>query len=272
MSSTFNRDDLANYGKQADEEIEETPADESGDETADDESTDESADETQLAARLDALRQGAPRAEREPEETLRLPPIDDPLATAPMPKLSDDDVAFDEDKYSEKMTKWVKVQGRVEARREMQEEVGARRAYKFNQNLESKIAAFEKDHPDFATKVRTNPVLASHQLHPFAGRAVAKSEYTADLLYKFGSDTAHAIRVANMAPEDQVIAIHDMIDQIKAQKAKSAPRGGERPAQRTTVTRKGPATREQELSGKLSMDDIARESRERKMKSRFYGK
>jgi len=194
----------------------------------------------------------------------------------PMPRMTDADVAFDEDKYSEKMAKWVKTQGRIEARRELRAASAAQAAQSINASIETKIAAFEKDHPDFASKVRTNKVLASHQLHPFAGRLVGKSEYTADLLYKFGSDAALAIRVAQMDPEDQISTINDMITEIKAAKKASVkspanPQGGAKPAQKKSITQAPPPPRATPAAGRpatrdvldpnMSMDEFARQHR-----------
>jgi len=261
MGNTFNREDL-------DKEIVETPADEAGDEIADFETDDDTADET-----VEAVEQAARpvTAEREPDEepvrrfTDQLPPIaggDDP-----MPDLSDPDVEFDNDKYREKMAKWVKVQGRLEARRMLREDEDTRIGQKIHQSIEAKVAAFEKDHPDFKEKVRENTVLAKNQLHPDAGAIVARSKYTAELLYRFGSDLPLAIRTAGLNAAQQGAVIDRLITEIEAEKTKAAPQSGQR---QPTLTRKGPATRDQQMG--TSAADLARQSRERKMKSRFYGK
>jgi hypothetical protein len=115
--------------------------------------------------------------------------------------------------------------------------------------------------------VRENPVLAQNQLHPEAGQIVAKSKYTAELLYRFGKDTALAVRTAQQSPIQQGITIDRMIGEIEAEKAKAKSTtrdGGQR-----QLTRKGPLTRDQEMG--TSAADLARQSRERKAKSRFYG-
>jgi hypothetical protein len=200
-----------------------------------------------------------------------------------MPDMADEDIAFDNDKYREKMAAWVKAQGRIEARRELRaaSEVQAQRSV--SAAIEAKAAAFEKDHPDFATKVRTNKVLASHQLHPFAGRLVGKSEYTAELLYAFGSDTAMAIRVAQMDPEDQISTIHDMIAKIKAEKkaAVKTPTSSQPQAklgQKKSITQAPPPPRatlaggsaqaRDPLDPSTSMDDFARQHRAGKQSTR----
>jgi hypothetical protein len=193
----------------------------------------------------------------------------------PMPDMSDEDVAFDNDKYRTKMAKWVKTQGRIEARRELRAAAESQRVASTNASIETKIAAFEKTHPDFATKVRTNKTLASHQLHPFAGRLVGKSEFTADLLYKFGSDTAMAVRVAQMDPEDQISTIHDMIADIKAEKKATVkpttPQGGAKPAPKKSITQAPPPPRPTAGGGRaagmspldpnIGMDEFVRQHR-----------
>jgi hypothetical protein len=264
MANTFTREDLANPP------VEETPADEAGDEEATNEEAND--DAAALDARFEALQAARPAAvEREQDDepprrfTDQLPPIAG--ADDPMPDLSDEDVGYDNDKYREKMGRWVKTQGRLEARRELREEENRNLAQKVHQSVETKIAAFEKDHPDFATKVRTNKVLATHQLHPDAGQIVARSRYTAELLYRFGTDTDLAIRTAGMNSAQQGAVIDRLITEIEAEKAKTAPKGGQK-----TLTRKSPSTRDEQLSGKSSMDEIARQSREKIKSKRFYGK
>ena len=254
MANTFTRESLANPPA---EEIEETPAEETAEEAAD-ETADEAVEAVEQAAR-------PVTAEREPDEeapvrrfTDQLPPI----ADEPMPDLGDEDVNFDNDKYREKMQRWVKTQGRLEARRMLREDEDTRIGQKIHQYIEAKVAAFEKDHPDFKEKVRENKLLAQNQLHPEAGQIVARSKYTAELLYRFGTDTALAIRTAGLNAAQQGAVIDRMITEIEAE-AKTAPR-------QKTLTRKGPATRDQQMGAGVA--DLARQSRERKMKSRFYGK
>jgi hypothetical protein len=266
MPDTFNRDEIANYGKTAAEEIEETPAEETAEEAAD-----ETADEV-VEAVEQAVRPVTAEREQDEEEPVRrftdqLPPI----ADEPMPDLSDPDIAFDNDKFREKMKGWVKTQGRLEARRMLREEEDTKLGQKIHQSIEAKVAAFEKDHPDFKEKVRENKVLIANQLHPAAGQIVARSKYTAELLYRFGNDTALAIRTAQQNPIQQGIIIDRLITEIEVEKAKTkaAPQSGQR---QPTLTRKGPASRDEALSGKQSMADVARESREnmRKRAPKFY--
>jgi hypothetical protein len=192
----------------------------------------------------------------------------------PMPDMSDEDVAFDNDKYRTKMAHWVKTQGRIEARRELRAAAETQAQQATNVSLNAKVAKFEEAHPDFDEKVRKNKILINNQLHPIAGRLVQKSEYTADLLYSFGSDVALAVRVAKMDPEDQVLAINDMIAKIKAKKAtvkSTTPQGGAKPAQKKSITQAPPPPRATPAAGRpasrdvldpsMSMDDFARQHR-----------
>jgi hypothetical protein len=200
----------------------------------------------------------------------------------PMPDMSDEDVAFDNDKYRTKMATWVKTQGRIEARRELRAAAEAQVRQVAVTAVEAKVAAFEKDHPDFKEKVRENKLLAQNQLHPIAGRLVQKSEYTADLLYAFGSDVAHAVRVAKMEPEDQVLAINDMIAKIKAGKKapvkSTTPQGGAKPPAKKSITQAPPPPRPTSGGGRaaardpldpsLGMDDFVRQHRAGKQAER----
>jgi len=199
----------------------------------------------------------------------------------PMPTMGDPDVNYDDDKYRDKMTKWVKAQGRLEARRELRAAAESQAQRSVNASVEAKVAAFEKDHPDFATKVRNNNVLKSHSLHPFAGRLVAKSEHTAELLYAFGSDPAMAVRVAQMDPEDQILAVNDMIAKIKAEKKApvkpTPPQAGAKPAAKS-ITKAPPPPRATPAAGRpavrdvqdpaMGMDEFARQHRASKEQAR----
>ena len=248
MTSTFTRDDLAKYGEQTAAEKQEEVVEEVADEAAD-EATE---------ARPDAEQAARPAAvERMPDEE---PPLrfTDQLTDEPMPDLSDSDIAFNNDKYREKMAGWVKAQGRIEARRLLQEERVAKSTQKTRQTVEAKVEVFEKDHPDFKTVVRDNPVLAKNQLHPEAGALVARSKYTAELLYKFGKNPDLAVRTAQASPIQQGIIVDRLIAEIENEKVKSAPQ------RQPTLTRKDPLS--------MSAAELAQQSRQRKSKSRYYGK
>ena len=206
----------------------------------------------------------------------------------PMPDMSDSDVNYDSDKYREKMAKWVKAQGRIEARRALREEQGVSTAARVRETVEAKCEAYAKDHPDFKDVVTNNPVLAQNQLAPDAGYAVSQSEYTAELLYRFGQDPAFAIRVARQSPAQQLLTVGKMIAQIEIEKSTKgktvAPKvpansqGGAKPAQQKSITKAPPPPRPTAGAGRpaardtldpsMSMDDFARQHRASKESAR----
>lgn len=208
----------------------------------------------------------------------------------PMPDMADADVSYDNDKYREKMAKWVKAQGRIEARRALREERGVDTATRVRNDVESKCKEFAKDHSDFKKVVTDNPVLAQNQLAPDAGYAVAQSEHTADLLYKFGQDPALAIRVARMSPPQQLMQIGRMIAQIENEKAtatakgkpvtttsKATPQIGAKPTTKS-ITKAPPPPAPTRAAGRaaprdaldpnMSMDEFARQHRNGKESAR----
>lgn len=185
----------------------------------------------------------------------------------PMPDLGDSDVNYDTDKYREKMTKWVKAQGRIEARRAMREEQGVSTAARVRETVEAKCEAFAKDHPDFKDVVANNPVLAQNNLAPDASFAVAQSEYTAELLYRFGQDPALAIRVARQSPAQQLLTVGKMIAQIEIEKTaskgktvatagKAAPQAGAKPATTKSITKAPPPPRPTQAAGRPAARDV----------------
>lgn len=206
----------------------------------------------------------------------------------PMPDMGDSDVSYDSDKYREKMTKWVKVQGRLEARRALREEQGVSTAARVRETVEAKCEAYAKDHPDFKDVVTNNPVLAQNQLSVEAGALIAQSEHTAELLYRFGKDPGLAIRVARQSQIQQGITIDRMIREIEAETSakgktvatagKAAPQAGAKPAATKSITKAPPPPRPTPASGRpaardvldpsMSMDDFARQHRAGKESAR----
>lgn len=192
------------------------------------------------------------------------PPVDE--KDEPMPSMGDADVNYDDDKYREKMQKWVKAQGRIEARRALREEQGVSTATRVRETVEAKCEAYAKDHPDFEEVVTNNPVLAQNQLAPDAGFAVAQSEHTAELLYRFGQDPALAIRVARMNPAQQLLQVGKMIAQIDIEKttkgkpvatpSKAAPQAGAKPAATKSITKAPPPPRATPAAGRPAARDV----------------
>jgi hypothetical protein len=253
MTSTFSREEIADYGK--------TPAEAQADNEAELDAADEDAESDKAADGADRAEPAAARTSRWAEED-DLGDLPSARSNEPMPDMADDDVQFDSDKYRAKMQKWVQrsVESGVET---------ALSKSKTHQSLESKIQRFAKDHPDFEQVVNKNPVLAANQLGPDAAVTVARSPYAAHLLYRFGKDPGLAVRVAKMSPGKQVMAVVNMIRDIQSERASATARTES--AQRQASAGKGTSpTREQQLSSKTSMDAFAQASRSRRHSGRYY--
>jgi hypothetical protein len=212
------------------------------------------------------------------------PPV---IEDEPMPDLSDTDIAFDNDKYRAKMQKWSRDQAKIAAREIVREMTGADDVAKRRAAVEEKIEKFAKAHPDYKAVVSENPVLAANQLAPDAGIAVAQSEHTARLLYKFGKDTALAIRTARQSPAQQLITIGKMIaeieseDRVNASKAKQNGNGSKpdaQPGQKKSITKAPPPPTPTKGGGRaqsrdpvdpnMSMEEFARQHRGSKQSAR----
>jgi hypothetical protein len=227
-------------------------------------------------AEINRLKGGTPTA-----GPVAAPPV---VEDEPMPDMADEDVGFDNDKYRAKMQKWVKGQVRSGTAAAVREINGAGVADKMRQDVETKVSTFVKDHPDFDHVVVKNPTLAAHQLAPDAGLAVAQSEYTAELLYKFGKDTGLAVRVAKLSPAQQLVAIGRMIAEIESEKnvttakKQETTQGGAKPAQKKSHTQAPPPPRAIPAAGRpagrsqldpaMDMNEFARQHRAGKQSSR----
>jgi hypothetical protein len=198
----------------------------------------------------------------------------------PMPDLADADIAYDNDKYRAKMQKWSRDQAKIAAREIVREMTGADEAAKRRASVEAKIKEYSKTTPDYDAVVTKNPVLAANQLAFDAGVAVSQSEYTGQLLYKFGKDTALAIRTAKQSPAQQLITIGKMIaeceneDRVKASKGKQNVNGSKPNAQQgqqKSITKAPPPPSPTRAGGRaqardpidpnMSMDEFARQHR-----------
>jgi hypothetical protein len=230
-------------------------------------------------AELTRLRGGAHAA-----PAVVAPPV---VENAPMPDMSDEDVGYDNDKYRAKMQKWLDARDERVVERAKRVITGADAAQKVQQSVEAKIEAYAKDHPDFKKTVTENETLRDNQLSPDAGFAVAKSEFTAELLHKFGKDTAFAIKVARMSPAEQLLTVGEMIADIKAEKKASKvptgkgpanPQGGAKPTQKKSITQAPPPPRQTTGSGRamardqldpaMDMNEFARQHRQGKQNAR----
>jgi hypothetical protein len=187
------------------------------------------------------------------------PPV---VEDEPMPDLADPDVAFDNDKYRAKMQKWSRDQAKIAARELIREMSGADEAAKRRTEVEKKIAEFAKATPDYEAVVTKNPVLAQHQLAPDAGIAVAQSEYTARLLYKFGKDTALAIRTAKQSPAQQLVTIGRMIaeceneDRSKGKQNGNGSKSSAQAGQTKSITKAPPPPTPTRAAGRAQSRDV----------------
>jgi len=204
----------------------------------------------------------------------------------PMPDLADADIAFDNDKYRAKMQKWSRDQAKIAAREIVREMTGADEAAKSRAAFEAKIEKFAKATPDYEAVVAKNPVLAANQLAFDAGSAIAQSEYTGRLLYKFGKDTALAIRTAKQSPAQQLITVGKMIAECENEdrvNAKGKQNGnGSKPdaqsGQKKSITQAPPPPRATSAGGRanernivdpnMSMEEFARRHRGSKQSAR----
>jgi len=229
MNNSFERDDLA-------EEVEEMPA------------ADEAADETVDDAEVEAAqRVAAEQTTREDDELLP------DIADEPMPKLHDPDIYFDENKLEAKTSEWI---SRKASKALTQAQLRAQ--------IDTRIQAFRKSHPDFDDVVVKNRVLIENQLSPVAGLAVASSKDVAALLYEFGRNPAYAMQVARMPPAQQLLQVGKLKAKIASRsRATATTRDADQGSAQRQV-RKGPISREQELQGGESMNDFARRSRNEK--------
>jgi hypothetical protein len=214
--------------------------------------------------------------------TAAAPPA--PIEDEPMPDMSDEDVAFDNDKYRAKMAKWVKGQVASGARAAVREVTGAEAATRAMQAVETKVETFAKDHADFDTVVRKNKVLAQNPLGPDAGLMIQESDFTAELLYQFGKDPGLAIRTARMTPRQQVAQVTRMIVALEEKSAAAkggknpAPQGGAKPAQKKSITQAPPPPRPTQGGGRaapreatdpnMGMEEFARQHRAGKQAAR----
>lgn len=230
------------------------------------------------------LRSGGTSA---PGPTSAAPPVVE-STVEPMPDMADDDVQFDNDKYRAKMQKWVTAQTERAAEIAVRKVTGTDATQKILQDIEQKCVEYAKDHTDFEEVVTKNPVLAANKLAPGAGRLVAKSEHTAELLYRFGKDPSFAIRVARQDPDQQIVTVANMIRDIEEDKKAggtkpsgqkpSGSQGGAKPAPRKSITQATPPPRPVTGGGRpagrevtdpnMSMDEFARLHRASKQSSR----
>lgn len=203
------------------------------------------------------------------------------IADEPMPKLADPDVNYDEDRLQAKTEKWIRVQARKEAAALVQQTSTQSEQARLTASVNAKLTSYAEKHPDFEEVALKNPVLVANQLSPVASLAVARSEHTAEILDKFGRDTALAVRTAKLSPEEQLLIVGRVIGDIEREKAAAAaktPQPGAKPGVKKSITQAPPPPRATPAAGRASerdiqdpdveMDDFARRHREAKQSAR----
>ena len=201
----------------------------------------------------------------------------------PMPKMTDADINYDEDKYQSRMEEWHTKSVRQEARAIVNELSGAAAAKELEASVNKKLSDHAKEHPNFQKDVLENEVLRANQLAPAAGFAVAQSEYTAELLTKFAADPDYAVRVAKMHPAQQLREVDRLIGRIEAEKALSPKKtttnstGTAKVPAKKSITTAPPPPRPTAAAGRtsrdvldptMSMEDFVRQHRGTKQSAR----
>jgi hypothetical protein len=210
------------------------------------------------------------------------------LGDKPMPRMEDEDVNFDADKLQAKTEKWIDARAESAADRAFERRTGQTEHQKMLAAIDTKMETFAKDHPDFETVVKKNRVLFANQLAAPAAGMVGRSEYTAEIVYRFGKDLKEggdlAVRAAKADPVQQMLIVADMIADIKAEKKAAgkpmgkSPQSGAQPGVTKSITRAPPPPQPTRAGGRavardtldpsMSMDDFAREHRGRTQAAR----
>jgi hypothetical protein len=203
-------------------------------------------------AELERVKAGGKPAEVAP---VSAPPVEE---DEPMPDLSDDDVAFDNDKYRAKMAKWIDKRADKRAAQTLRALTRESEESKRRAVFEDRIEKFAKKHPDYKKVVTENPVLAANQLAQDAGVAVIQSEHAARILYEFGKDPSLAVRTAKQSPAQQLITIGKMIARIEAE-ALASHNSSQPNAQRgqtKSITKAPPPPNPTKAGGRAATRDI----------------
>lgn len=201
----------------------------------------------------------------------------------PMPDLADPDINFDTDKLRAATAKWTRDQVAKGTRAAVEQLTGQGARQQLEKEVNTKIATFAAGKADFADKVTNNQILLQNQLSPEASLAVAKSEFTGELLYYFGTNPKEAIRVAKLDPVAQVVEIGRQMAKIEARKEAGAvtsktPATGAKPVTKKSITQAPPPPQPTRAAGRpgerdetdsnMSMDEFANRHREKKNQSR----
>jgi hypothetical protein len=230
------------------------------------------AEAAELRAELARLRAGT--------TPVKTAPAAPSIADSPMPRMEDPDVNFDADLLQKKTEKWIDARAEAKAEAAFNRVSKQAEIQKVLDAVDTKVTAFKTTHEDFDDVVSKNQVLQDNQLAPDAALAVARSEFTADLLYRFGQDPKLAVRTAKLSPADQREVIGEMIGEIRAEKKAAAknPQTGAKPVVKKSITQASPPPTATKAAGRpterdmtdptVEMDDFARRHREGKVAGR----
>jgi hypothetical protein len=232
----------------------------------------------EVQARLAQLEQGGAR----PAAATTAQPTA-AVDTDPMPDLTDPEINFDTDKLRVRTAAWTRRQADAAARAAVEQVTGQNVRKQLETEVNTKVETFAATKPDFDTKVRNNQILLDNQLSPDASFAVAKSEFTGDLLYYFGTNTKEAIRLAKLDPVSQVAEVNRLIGRMEARKEAATATTkttatGAKPVVKKSITQAPPppqptraagrANERDETDSGMSMDEFANQHRAKKNQAR----
>jgi hypothetical protein len=140
----------------------------------------------------------------------------------PMPDMSDADVNFDTDKLRAKTQKWIQAQVKSGVKTAIAEFKGSSESEVLKTAVDSKISKFSETHDDWKKTVADNQTLIKNQLGPDAAITIAKSPFTAEILYHFGKNPDLAVSTAKLSAAEQILVVGEVVAKIKADKAAEA--------------------------------------------------
>ena len=209
----------------------------------------------ELQAELEQLRSGraSPAASPNPAATDAASQI----KVGPMPKISDPDINYDEEKYEQKMASWIDARAEQSVAARIQKTTVQQEQSRLRESVNAKVSTYAAEHPDFETVALKNPVLMKNQLAEVASLAVARSPHTAEILHAFGKDTGMAVRIAKLSPEDQLLEVGRIIGDIERAKAEGKnPQSGAKPGAKKSITQAPPPPKATSAAGRAQERDI----------------
>ena len=235
----------------------------------------------ELQAELEQLRTGraTPAADSIPAAADAAAPV----KAGPMPKISDPDINYDEEKFEQRMASWIDARAEQSVASRIQKTSAQQEQARLRESVNAKVAIYAAEHPDFETVALKNPVLAKNQLAEVASLAIARSPHTAEILHAFGKDTDMAVRTAKLAPADQLLEVGRIIGEIERAKAEGKnPQPGAKPGAKKSITQAPPPPKATPAAGRaqardvldpgMGMDEFARQHRTAKQADRLQAR